>query len=385
MKTIVQSWIAYGVGFSSLVLGCEQAEVPRSNVRLAASGGGASAPRMVSTPPSDGSSTMPTGIETAKLRSNEAGDIKQGLPSSDCRHPAPTTKCSAGFCRVEPGCFVMGAPRTEFGIGRFSDRQAQVTLTRPFLIGQTEVTRQQWQSVVLPIPKQFEPALGPARCIKPDCPIANVNFFDAAAFANRYSEKRGLPSCYELKDCSGDVGDGYMCKSVTSTSLPLYDCGGYRLPTEAEWEYAARGGTTTAFFSGDVTRQPDGGCYPDPNLDPAGWYCHNSGGKAHPVSGKARNAWGLFDTSGNLSEWCNDLITFGGYGDGPFVDPIWPIRTGRELSVTPEHPYRISRGGNYLSPACDSKTSWRAAFPDDTLGANVGFRLARTIKLPAGR
>ena len=105
---------------------------------------------------------------------------------------------------------------------------------------------------------------------------------------------------------------------------------------------------------------------------------------AHGVALKVPNGWGLYDMLGNVAEWCNDLQDFRGYGAAPLVDPIWLAEPGRELAASQDYPYRVSRGGTYLSPACSSKASWRLGFPDGTFGTNLGLRLARTIRR-AGR
>jgi formylglycine-generating enzyme required for sulfatase activity len=89
----------------------------------------------------------------------------------------------------------MGAPRDEFFVGEYSDIEVQVTLTQPFLMGQTEVTREQWASVGFEQPVYVSPGDGPSKCTEPECPVDTVTFEDAASFANRLSEKQGLPPC----------------------------------------------------------------------------------------------------------------------------------------------------------------------------------------------
>jgi sulfatase modifying factor 1 len=307
------------------------------------------------------------------------GSVERSLA---CRHPKVEADCREGFCRIEPGCFVMGAPRDEWGSGRYCDRQVEVTLTRAFWIGQTEVTRRQWASVGWDAPKQRQ-LNGTAECVEPDCPVGNVSFLDAVAYANVYSEQRGLPACYEMAGCRGDVGDGLRCWSVAFAPRDIYECEGYRLPTEAEWEYAARAGTDTAFFSGGIGPRADGGCYAEPDLDRIGWYCWNSAGASRKVAQKEPNGWGLYDTSGNVSEWCDDIYFGFGYGEGPLVDPVGVVALGGDLMRERRH-FRVKRGGSHRRPAYGCKASFRSYMADTGFGSNAGFRLARTAADASG-
>jgi hypothetical protein len=252
-------------------------------------------------------------------------------------------------------------------------------------------------------------------CSDGNCPVSNINLFEAVSFANRYSERRGLPACYKLEGCTGSFGsgpvcnafgkepgelectrkeeDGLNCSGLFVTARSVYECPGYRLPTEAEWEYAARAGTRTAFFNGDITPEPVvGECAPDENLAEVAWYCHNSGGRQHPVGSRTPNAWGLHDMLGNVSEWTADAMHFLGYGQGPLKDPMgyWWTRAGekdRNLMPMAEYDGRlarqdtmITRGGNYQFSASSNKVNKRAHLVRVHQGTSVlGFRLARTL------
>jgi formylglycine-generating enzyme required for sulfatase activity len=141
------------------------------------------------------------------------------------------------------------------------------------------------------------------------------------------------------------------------------DCQGYRLPTEAEWEYAARAGTQTAFHTGGIT---DTVCN-DPNLDAAGWYCGNSGDRTHRVGEKQANAWGLYDMHGNVFEWVQDW--YAEYPAGAAVDPVGPA-----AGV-----YRVTRGGPWGSNAQYARAADRNGYSPVNRGNYIGFRPARSL------
>ncbi len=307
-----------------------------------------------------------------------AGAPSSLLPSATCKQPRAEAHCDAGFCRIEAGCYVMGAPKDEWGRGAISSTQVQVTITRPFEMTQTEVTRAQWEALGLTQPKQHT-EIGAGDCLEPSCPQGDVNFFDAVEFADRYSKKYGLEACYELEGCSGELGDQLACTSVRLSAPSVYDCVGYRLPTEAEYEYAARANATTAFYSGPITQQTGPDCFLDPNLESIGWYCYNSDKRPHLVAQKQANAWGLYDVSGNANEWCNDIYKPLGYGEGPLVDPTGMPRTGGDLTAQKDED-RVTRSGDYLMPAYVSKNDWHASFTDNAFGPNIGIRLVRTLR-----
>ena len=245
-----------------------------------------------------------------------------------CSPPAPVSPpaavCPAGYVRIEPGTFTMGSPTGEEG-REDDESQHSVTITRAYCMKATEVTRGEWQAVMGSNPAWF-------KMCGPNCPVETVSWDDAVGYANALSRREGLPECY-----AGSTFAGLGCK-------------GYRLPTEAEWEYAARAGTTAATYG---------------NLDSLAWYNENSGYATHPVGQKQPNPWGLYDMLGNVTEWTGDW-----YGDypGTVTDPTGPAAGSS----------RVIRGGSWDSDARGARAAFRSYRMPDFRQVNLGFRLSRT-------
>ncbi len=235
-----------------------------------------------------------------------------------------TNSVGIEFVLIPAGTFIMGeALRIECDTcNAFANEipRHNVTISKPFYISRYEVTQEQWLAVMDNNPSYFK---GQKR------PVENVSWKNVQLFIH-----------------------GLNLKEKINT---------YRLPTEAEWEYAARSGTKEAYYFGDKTSK----------LGEYGWYVINSNSKSHSVGRSEPNAWGLFDMHGNVYEWCQDIYKADYYYYSPLIDPTGPtLDTAR----------RVRRGGYWGSSSRCCRSSYRDSFASDIPLSNTGFRLVKDLK-----
>lgn len=294
--------------------------------------------------------------------------------------------CHQGWCLIPPGTYTKGSPTSELGRGAHLETQARIEITRPFILQQFESTVDRWVDSAGPSWSSERDHYFPE--VDPDNPrrvLAALTWFEAVNFANHYSEVNGLSKCYELRDCRQveviSALKPYSILSCGSAALAqgstVYECDGYRLPTQAEWEYAARAGTETASYGGgqDLMGLQDyqwGGCIEQASLAPNAWYCWNSDDKLHLGGQKLPNGFGLHDMLGNVGEWAHGHFRPWGDASGVSKDPLGELN--------PSDPSRVSKlGGFFRSGAAGVRS---AAHDGETLVDTFGsgVRLARTVK-----
>ena len=256
---------------------------------------------------------------------------------------------------IPAGTFTMGSPITEVPdrADEWDEKQHSVTLTK-FYMSKYQVTQEQYQAVMGSNPSYFKSAVAGESGTPGKLPVENVSWYDALVFCNRLSIKEGLNPVYKIKGSTDPATWGKPIGNDSTWNAVVMDKSknGYRLPTEAEWEYACRAGTTTAYNTGNTVS------------DNTGWYFDNSR-STHQVGLKPSNAWCLYDMHGNVWEWCWDR-----YKSDITTDSNNP--TGE-----PNGYYPVRRGGSWKDRDSSLRSAYRKQDSPDGGGNNVGFRLVR--------
>jgi formylglycine-generating enzyme len=241
---------------------------------------------------------------------------------------------------IPAGEFMMGALEDDEDAYDYEKPRHKVTLTRDFLIGKYAVTQALWDSVMGSNPSDFKGANRPVEC---------VSWFDVVAFCNKLSKREGLDPAYTIN------GENVTCNWTAK---------GYRLPTEAEWEYSARSGQRFKYAGSD-------------NVDEVAWYDDNSGDETHPVGQKKPNGFGLYDMSGNVWEWVWDRMEYDEDEDEIVGDSLYPSERRRDSTGPDSGSYRVFRGGSWYYIAGDARVSYRNLFDPADRNVDLGFRLSR--------
>ena len=257
--------------------------------------------------------------------------------------PTPTEvpPTATSIVVVEPGGFEMVLVEAgSFEMGSTSGRSAEqpvhtVNITRPFYISRCEVTCEQYS--------EFRSDAGGG-----NHPVG-VGWYDAVEYCNWLSERAVLTPCYELKRITTECD---------------FSANGYRLPTEAEWEYAACGGPRSQGYVYVGGNTPD----------EVAWYGENSDDQSHPVGQKKPNELGLYDMSGNLMEWCWDWYTKDYYASSPSNDPKGP----KLASTSFRDAIKVLRGGNFQGAASALRTTFRTYAAPGFGDSGSAIRLVRT-------
>jgi formylglycine-generating enzyme required for sulfatase activity/predicted Ser/Thr protein kinase len=278
---------------------------------------------------------QPTGVPPSMRPEVPAG---RGPSGTNLGEPLPalgsvTNSIGMTLRLIPAGEFLMGSPDSDASAEPDEKPRHRVRITKPFYLSLTEVTQGQYRAVMGDNPSQYKGS--------EDLPVEQVSWLDAVTFCNSLSEREGRRGCYRIE----------------APVVSLAGGDGYRLPTEAEWEYACRAGTTTRFVFGDDAKA----------LGQYAWYDANSEGRTHAVGQRQPNAFGLYDLQMNVWEWCWDGYDGPYYNRSPANDPRGP--EPRAL--------RVIRGGSLCDDWRYGRSAKRAGVPPESRGGNVGFRVAR--------
>lgn len=246
-------------------------------------------------------------------------------PASPFIQKNHTNSISVEFVLIPAGKFYMGSPLDE--VDRFGDEGPRhiVHIENSYYLGRYEIIQKQWREVMGDNPSNFK---------GDDLPVENISWNDVQVFIHKLNEKE--------------------------------ETNKYRLPSEAEWEYACRAGTTTRYSFGNDSSK----------LGEYAWYDDNSYSKTHPVGQKTPNPWGLYDMHGNVWEWCQDWH-YGCYTDAPTDGSAWELGQDWHSKTYGNGTFRIVRGGHWDISAGYCRSALRGLIVPDEHYNNLGFRLLK--------
>ena len=257
-----------------------------------------------------------------------------------------------GIARVLSGEFEMGSADTELCRTEGRESQHTVTITHNIVATVTSVTQAQFEDLL-----GYNPSLH-TECA--DCPVERVNWHQAAAYCSALSEQEDLETCYQ---CTGSEQRTTCSVRSIFDEAAIYDCRGFRLPTEAEWEYLYRAGETASIYLGELAACTGS----DAAADAIAWYSANSEETTHVVGQKEPNNWGLYDMAGNVWEWCHDRYE-DDLGTADVTNPWGPSFSG----------FRVIRGGSFATDPGRLRASERSFAEPAASDGTVGVRCVRS-------
>jgi formylglycine-generating enzyme required for sulfatase activity len=261
----------------------------------------------------------------------------------------------AGMVWISGASFVMGSPAAE--PDRYSNEQAHTVTVDSFYMGIFEVTQKEYLDIVGSNPSSFKGG---------DLPVEKVSWYDAIEYCNARSRKEGLVPAYTINKSRQDANNKTQSTLDSLKWTVSWDknANGYRLPTEAEWEYACRAGTSTPFYTGDTITTDQAnydGNYPYNGNDKGIYRESTTAAGSFPA-----NPWGLYDMHGNVWEWCWDW--YGILGGSVQTNPTGPASGSGH----------VLRGGSWQELARDLRSASRTDAPPTRKGIYLGFRVVRS-------
>jgi len=283
------------------------------------------------------------------------GAIAGGSSTPVLSRPETVPALPEGFITIKGGTFAMGSPASEGG--RYDNEAPHTVTVSSFALAKCELTQAEWVRVMVSNPSDYEGEY---------LPVENMSWYFALVYCNKRSILEGRTPCFTIKGSTDPAVWGIIPTSANDPDWDAAICDwsadGFRLPTEAEWEYACRAGSTSPYYwgsnpSGDYANGSDfNGKWPEDGFD-----------RTSPIGSKKANTWGLYDMTGNVWEWCWDW--YGEYATSAAGDP-----RGATLGTS-----RVMRGGSMLNKSTSLRSARRDNLAPWNGGSSLGFRLALSI------